>query len=299
MRLEDSARFVTTGAGRIEYAEAGEGPTLLSLHPAFGGWDSGLGMAAAFWKGGFRVLAPSRPGYLGTPAEVGTSPAAQADGLAALLDALGIERCAVFGHCAGGLVGYVLAARHPDRVQCLVAVSTPTDPDVGVGSTLLRVALTRPVVSRMMSRDRKLLAEGGVAAARRMIGDDSTLPKETVSALAERVMADPDRAAFVTEVWATRTRRSSERIAGARIDALQVDDVLASPPLASITCPTLVVHGGAELLALRHAERAAHTIPDAESRVIPDGCHHGLWVNDDAAEQQAYVRRWLVSHISP
>jgi pimeloyl-ACP methyl ester carboxylesterase len=72
--------------------------------------------------------------------------------------------------------------------------------------------------------------------------------------------------------------------------------VLTDPPLADITCPTLVVHGGAELLALRHAERAATTIPDAELRVIPDGRHHGLWINDDAAQPQSYVLDWIRQH---
>jgi len=128
-----------------------------------------------------------------------------------------------------------------------------------------------------------------------MIGDDSTLDRDAVAALAHRVMADPARAAFVTQVWATRTRRSQERLAGTRIDALQTG-VLTDPPLAAITCPTMVVHGGAELLALRHAERAADVIPDAELRVIPDGCHHGLWVNDDAAEQQTHLLDWLTAH---
>lgn len=293
--LSGPAQTVSTKAGRFEYAEAGEGPPALSLHPAVGGWDVGLGMAAPLWANGVRVIAPSRPGYLGTPPQTGPTPMAQADALAALLDELGIDSCVVIGHCAGGLVGYLLAARYPDRVSSVVAISTPTDPDVGMSRALLRIGLTRPVVALILARDRRLLHGSAEAAARRIIGEDSTLPADAVAALARRVMADPARAAFVTQVWATRTRRSQERLAGTRIDGLQVQ-VLDDPPLADITCPTLVVHGGAELLALRHAERAATSIPDAELRVIPDGCHHGLWINDDAAEQQLYVLEWIRQH---
>lgn len=296
-RLAGPPSHAMTPAGGFEYGDAGEGPALLSLHPAFGGWDAGLGMAAPFWSRGFRVIAPSRPGYLGTHAATGPTPEAQADALAALLDELGVARCAVLGHSAGGVVAYLLAARHPDKVGCLVMVSAPTGPDVGVGRTVLRIALTRPVVSRLMARDRKLLQGTGEAAARRLIGDDSTLPKDAVAALAARVVADPSRRAFVTHVWATRTRRSMDRLAGARIDALGVADVLRGPPLSAIECPTLVLHGGAELLDPKHAQRAKEAITGAELRVIPDGCHHGLWVNDDAAEQQAYVNDWMAARV--
>lgn len=105
--LSGPAQTVSTTAGRFEYAQAGEGPPALSLHPAVGGWDAGLGMAAPLWANGVRVIAPSRPGYLGTPPQTGPTPLAQADALAALLDALGIDSCVVIGHCAGGLVGYL------------------------------------------------------------------------------------------------------------------------------------------------------------------------------------------------
>lgn len=293
--LTGPAQTVETRAGIFEYAEAGDGPPLLSLHPALGGWDAALGMAAPFWANGMRAIAVSRPGYLGTPPQTGPTPQAQADALPALLDALDIESCAVLGHCAGGVVGYLLAARHPDRIRCLVAVSTPTDPDVGASPVLLRLALSRPGIALILGRDRRLLRRSGEEAARRMIGDDSTLDRDAVAALAHRVMADPARAAFVTQTWATRTHRSQERLAGTRIDSLQTG-ALADPPLADITCPTTIVHGGSELLALRHAERAADVITGAELRVIPDGCHHGLWVNDDAAEQQTQLLDWLTAH---
>ena len=129
---------------------------------------------------GLRVIAPSRPGYLGTPPETGPTPLAQADALAALLDALGIDSCPVIGHCTGGLVGYLLAARHADRVRCLVAISTPTDPDVGVSPALLRIGCTRPVVALVLARDRRLLHQSAEAAARHIIGEDSTLPADSV-----------------------------------------------------------------------------------------------------------------------
>lgn len=299
--LAREPQVASTACGPMEYADTGAGPVLLSLHPASGGWDAGLGMAAPFWANGMRVIAPSRPGYLGTPPGTGSTPTAQADALAALMDTLGIDSCDVVGHCAGGVIGYLFAARHPDRVRRLVAISTPTDPDIGVSPAIFKViklAMTHPLVDLVLLRDRMLLGGSAEGAARQVIGGDSTLDRDAVAALAHRVMADPARAFFITRVWATRTRRGLKRIAGTRLDMLQVDTVLTDPPLTDIACPTLVVHGGAELLDLRHAERAVAEIPHAELRVITDGCHHGFWINDDAVEQQAAVLTWLHPHTS-
>jgi hypothetical protein len=60
-------------------AEKGSGIPLLSIHGAGGGYDQGLANAAGFVGAGFRIIAPSRFGYLGTPVPPDISPAAQAD----------------------------------------------------------------------------------------------------------------------------------------------------------------------------------------------------------------------------
>ena len=45
---------------------------------------------------GYRVLTPSRPGYLRTPLEVGKTAAEQARAFSALLDTIGIKGVIVF-----------------------------------------------------------------------------------------------------------------------------------------------------------------------------------------------------------
>src|SRR5262245_66371155 len=74
-----------TIAGPIEYAVAGAGVPLLSIHGAGGGYDQGLANATGLLCDGFEIIAPSRFGYLRTPIPADTSPAAQADAHAALL----------------------------------------------------------------------------------------------------------------------------------------------------------------------------------------------------------------------
>ena len=114
------SRILETSFGPIEYAEAGEGPPVLVIHGAGGGFDQGLELAAGLLRNGYRVIAPSRFGYLRTPLPKDGSAAAQADAHAAVLDALQIERCAVFGVSAGGPSTMQLAIRHPERVTALI-----------------------------------------------------------------------------------------------------------------------------------------------------------------------------------
>ena len=114
------SRMLATSVGPIEYAEAGEGPPVLVIHGAGGGYDQGLDLAEGLVRNGFRVIAPSRFGYLRTPLPKDGSAAAQADAHAAVLDALQIKRCAVFGVSAGGPSTMQFALRHPERVTALV-----------------------------------------------------------------------------------------------------------------------------------------------------------------------------------
>ena len=56
-----------TSLGPVEYVEAGGGPPVLFVHGSPGGSDQGALMGGFLAKAGFRVIAPSRPGYLDTP----------------------------------------------------------------------------------------------------------------------------------------------------------------------------------------------------------------------------------------
>ena len=72
----------------------------------------------------YRILCPSRPGYLGTPIDSGKTIEEQADLFAALLDMLKINTAAIVTASAGGPPGYAFAIRHPDRVWALVAIDS-------------------------------------------------------------------------------------------------------------------------------------------------------------------------------
>ncbi len=80
-----------------------------------------------------------------------------------LLDALGVEEAHVVGHDWGAAVAWQLAARHPERVRTLTAVSVPhpkafvealrTDPDQRERSTYMRLFAVEGKAEEVLLRD--------------------------------------------------------------------------------------------------------------------------------------------------
>lgn len=289
--LATPARVLATAEGPMQYAERGDGPAVLIVHGTPGGYDQGL-VGLEFASSALRLIAPSRPGYLGTPLSTGRAPAQQADALAALLDALGIDQIPVVGASGGGPSTYLLAARHPDRVSCLVQIDS--------------VCLTYPKPSWLASRlgygptslrlGQVLFDRYPRVTMKAMLASTSTLSAPTRAAQAQRIAADPDRVALMSALTATTSRQAAERQAGLRNDYAQFAD-LGQLPLAGITCPTLIVHGTADKdVTTGNATYAHASIAHSELHWIPDGSHFGFWVNDDAETHQNYVLHWLLAH---
>lgn len=118
-RVTQGSAVVATPCGTIEYASIGEGPVLLVVHGAGGGFDQGLAFGRDLAAQGLRVIAMSRFGYLRTPLPADASAAAQADAHACLLDALDIDRAVVVGVSAGAPSTLQFALRHPARTRGL------------------------------------------------------------------------------------------------------------------------------------------------------------------------------------
>jgi pimeloyl-ACP methyl ester carboxylesterase len=121
-RVASGSQIANTSCGPIEYAVAGDGPPVLVVHGAGGGFDQGLDFGKPLAARGFRTIAMSRFGYLRTPLPADASPAAQADAHACLLDALHIPRAVVLGISAGAPSSLQFAIRHPQRTTALVLV---------------------------------------------------------------------------------------------------------------------------------------------------------------------------------
>jgi pimeloyl-ACP methyl ester carboxylesterase len=111
-----SSRYVDTGKVRLHAVVGGEGPPLLLIHGWPGSWYYWRLVMPALARD-FEVIAVDQRGIgLSDKPEDGYDAGTLANDLIGLMDALGHERFAVVGVDTGLLIGFALAADHPDRV---------------------------------------------------------------------------------------------------------------------------------------------------------------------------------------
>ena len=270
----------------MEAIRAGDGPPVLFVHGTPGGADASLAMGRFLLDAGFALIAPSRPGYLGTPLAGRESFDAQADLHAALLEALGHDRAGLVAWSGGGPSGYRLAVRHPELVSALVAfaaVSGPySSPNEGVEDRL--VMETRPgnwLLRKLVDHAPKTTVNGTLRAE----GDLSRSElKEQVSA----AMADERQAEVVLES-ARVVGDYARRREGIKNDRARFTEI-TSLELERIAAPALIVVGDADVdVPPAHSEFAARMIPGAELLRMERGTHLCLFAHPAARAAQARV----------
>ncbi len=197
-----------------------------------------------------------------------------AEDLVALFDHLRVERAHVVGPSFGALAAIELAAKHPDRVQSLVAV-TATD------------AVT-PENQLAESGLREAIAEGASGGDGRRVLDIMAPYTFSPGWLeTHRDLFEARRAQFsmLPPAW--------YRGLGTLLASIERLDL--RPSLASITAPTLVV--GAErdrIFPLERSRALAAGIRHATLMVVP-GAAHG-WVGEDPAGFAATILPFVCAH---
>jgi pimeloyl-ACP methyl ester carboxylesterase len=125
-------------------------------------------------EAGVRTYALDQRGYspgarpAGVPAYRLGEPAADA---VAVLDALGLESAHVIGHDWGAIVGWMLAALHPERVRTFTAISVPHPKALRLAMRARpsqRARMSYMAVFRSAAAERLLLA-GGAALLKGML----------------------------------------------------------------------------------------------------------------------------------
>ena len=268
-RVSRDSRIALTACGPVEYATAGDGPPVLVVHGAGGGFDQGLDFGRMLELAGFRVVAVSRFGYLRSPLPPEASAEKQADAHAALLDELGIGHAAVLGASAGAPSSIQLALRHPDRVDALVlGVPALWFPRPGTETSLRTPVGTRWLFDTALASD--FLFWAAIRLARRtLIRSVLGTPPEVAAA------APPEEQGRLDEMLEHILPVAPRRL-GLIHDAA-VTSNLEPYPLERVGAPTLVVSVEDDLYGTFDPARySAERIPGARFLGFRTGGH--LWV---------------------
>lgn len=286
---------VETALGPIEVGRQGTGRPVLFIHGTPGGHDISLTMGRFLVDAGFEVIAPSRPGYLGTPFLDRQGIDSQADLMAALLDALGHPTSGLLTWSGGGPAGYRLAVRHPQRVSSLVALNAVSGAYVPERESPIARLMMETTIGNSMLR---FLAEHAPRTTMmETLLAESTLSKDELEDLLEEAMKDVDERDVVLGLadigadWKHREAGVENDLASfASIESLQLERIRA---------PTLIIGGDADGdVPPGHSDHAAATIPNAEHLVMSGGSHICLFVHPEARAAQARVIE-LFSRDSP
>ncbi len=237
-----------TAHGIVSCRTAGSGPALCLLH--------GIGSQSGSWVRQFealslrfRVTAWDAPGYGESDALAAASPIAAdyADVLAALLDALGIERTVLVASSLGALIATSFAARQPHRVAGLLLLN----PAGGYG-------LAEPA-----EREAKLAARLDRLAR---LGPDGMARELSAGMLSSAASAE----ARALAAWSTAQLRPDGYTQAARLLAhgRLVEDA------AHYDGPVLVIGASADTVTPpAGCERIARAFPHARYRLLPEAAH--------------------------
>ena len=119
------SRYVNAGDVRMHAVVGGDGPPVLMIHGWPQTWYQYRLVMPALARDFQVVVAEQRGIGLSDKPEDGYDTGTLGNDFVALMEALGHERFALVGCDTGMLIGYALAADHPDRVERLVVGEAP------------------------------------------------------------------------------------------------------------------------------------------------------------------------------
>lgn len=258
-QLLAGSQLFQTSQVQIEYAAEGEGPAVLVIHGAGGGYDQGLWLGRLVLGEGYRFISVSRYGYLRSPIPDSASVQSQAGLYRELLDELGVERAIVLGISAGGPSATRFANDYPDRCSTLLLVSAvsqgpqPGDKPpfyVGIIHLLQQSDYAYWLVTKYF-RGQMLGLVG--------------IPPEVYAAF------NPEEQRLAQEMLDTMHPMTA-RYKGTMNDEAMIRR--ETVPVEAITAPTLIAHGRDDaLVSYAHAEHAKAVIPGAEMLSYDSGGH--------------------------
>lgn len=281
-RLAAGSQIIETRHGPIEYTTWGEGPPVLVVHGAGGGYDQGISIARAFGGEGFRWISLSRFGYLRTPMPADASTAAQADAFADLLDVLEIERVAILAMSGGVPPSLQFAQRYPERTSALVLLSSAPYTPLTAAEQQLPVPIW--VYQALFSSDFPYWLLQKVARP-------SLEPMFDITP-ALRAGSPPEEQAFIAS-QVDAFQPLTGRIDGVRNEGAAIDPGTRYL-VEEITTPTLIIHARDDHInPFSFGEYTAQHIPGAQFLSLPTGGHLLLGHHAEIkARANAFLRQY-------
>lgn len=299
LTLETNSTIIETEVGPVEYALVGDGPVIVSVHGALGGYDQGLYAIKEYAKLGFSILSLSRPGYLQTPLSTGKSFEEQADAIVALLDSLNIQKVAMVGSSAGGPAALHVASKYPDRIWalCLIcAVSQQYFPEESRGITVLKRVLGSQTSLDFSAWLFDLLTRYRPSySLKQMFAENAVLDKKQIWNSVQYVMSDPSQVEWYKGFVRTACPLSPRKI-GHDNDFEQLEQVIISK-IDRILAPTFIIHGTIDrVVPISHAEFAADSISTSDFYRL-DGIGHIVWFGPHVDQMNRDMLDFFRKHI--
>jgi pimeloyl-ACP methyl ester carboxylesterase len=222
-----------------------------------------------FVASGMRVISPDRPRYGRSSPQPGRSMADWPSDVAALTEALGIERFAVAGHSSGGPYAVACAALLSDRVSALVTLGGVTDmgwPGAWEGYLESEVELMRiPDEGSVVAWCIEHFGEDG---SQFMAASGMGLPE------ADLPLYEDERVASMLAT--ARAEAFRQGVGGYAQDVfIQGHPWPFDPEL--IRAPAEILQGGGDtLLPTTHAQHTAEVVPGASLRLLPQHGHFSI-----------------------
>ena len=211
---------------------------------------------------GYRLIAPSRFGYLRSASPADPTSAKQADAYALLLDRLGVQQADVVAVSAGAWSALQFAVRRPDRCRALVlVVAAPAAPAQAndAGAAFVRAMFGSDFLAWAAIRLAPILP---AAATRAMLGSDPALVRA----------AEPSERARARQIL-DRFLPVSPRLAGTAFDIRSA----ANPePCAidKISCPVLTISAADDAFGTADRAKAiAAGVANGAAVIYPSGGH--------------------------
>jgi pimeloyl-ACP methyl ester carboxylesterase len=281
--LPPAGGFVDVPGARLHLVERGEGPSILLVHGLAGQLGDFTYAVVDLLAPQYRVVAVDRPGsgYSVRAPGASASLGAQADAIAALIDALKLGRPLVVGHSFGGAVALALAQRHPERVAGLALLAPLTHPVDSVAAPfrglLIESPWLRALVGWTLATPANLIGRGAVL--RFVFAPDGVPPDfdtrggnllglrpgSYIAASADMVAAGEDLPAMARRYGALKLPVS---ILFGRGDRLLSPQDQGESLAAEIPGAELVLVEGGHMLPIIAPQRTAEFIREAASRAF-------------------------------